>query len=133
MRHDVVELVNDMPIFQEKPRDALADITDDFVGDCAGGVGKLGGGTVAFAAQKDNLVANLHVIGGGDVQHTLVHADAADDGRGLLVDGNLPTSGKTARQTVSITDGHGGKATSILRDKGSTIADSGVGRDGFHH
>ena len=68
---------------------------------------------------------------GAEVDHGLIHADAADDGVALAVDEDVGLIGEGAEVAVAITDGEGDDAGVVGGGPGGAVADGVAGLDDF--
>src|ERR1700677_2828549 len=81
--------------------------------------------------EEDGFLAGGDVGGErGDVDHDLVHGDAAEDGAAPAADEDFRTlAGKAALVAIGITHGERGDAHGLRRDEGAAVADAVAGGD----
>ena len=88
-------------------RDAGRNAGKDFPGDGAGGVGVVvgGDGLGALRAENDDFVAGFDAGDLSDVEHGLVHADAADERRALAANQKAEAIAEAAIEAVGVAGG----------------------------
>lgn len=126
---------NFFAVFEVDSRHAGADAAEDLIVDGAVKGGKLvgGDGLAAVGADYGDYLADFYVIHVAEVDHQLIHTDAAHDGTALSAKEEAGSCfGKMAAVAVGITDGHGGDVHISVGGEGAAVADGGAGTELLH-
>lgn len=77
-----------------------------------------------LAADEDNFVADLHIRNVGDIDHALVHADAADDLAALAVNEHFCVVAHHAHPAVGVADRERCDDVAFFGGVGAAVADA---------
>ena len=118
---------------QINPRDPLADIAENFIGDGADFSGPLFGADdiAVVAAEEGDGVSDPDVGDGGDIDHDPVHADRSGDRDTLSAHQHFAAVGELTAVTIGITDRNRGDQARPGGAVAMPVGDAGPGRDAF--